>query len=79
MKRLKTIGACCLLAGCTTANYSPSTGIKYKNFFFQKQFSELSINTNGTVTLKGYQSEANQLIEATARGVATGLGKAVVP
>ncbi len=67
------------LTGCTSATYNPTTGITYKNFIFQKQFSEFSIATNGTVTLKGYQSEAATLVKAAAEGVATGLGKAIIP
>lgn len=73
MKRTVIALAAAALAGCTTAEYSPERGIKYRNAFFQKQFSEMSINTNGTVTIKGYQSEASTLVKAAAEGVAAGL------
>lgn len=80
MKKLILITiALSLLAGCTSATYNPKTGITYRNFIFQKQFSEFSISSNGVVTLKGYQSEAASLVKSVAEGVATGMGKALVP
>lgn len=69
-----------LCGGCTSATYqSGETKIVYKNGIFQKQFSELSLNTNGTIMIKGYQSEAASLVKAAADGVATGLGRSLKP
>lgn len=73
MKQLLAIAFAASLAGCTTATYNPKTGIKYKNILFQKQFSEMSIGKDGTVSIKGYQSEAATLVKAAAEGVAAGL------
>ena len=67
------------IAGCTSASYNPTTGMKYSNWIFQKHFSELTVNTNGTLSIKGYESEAAGIAKAVANAVANGLGKAVVP
>ena len=60
-----------VFVGCTTVQ-SP-TGWKYSNFGFQKTFSELRVETNGTMVVKGYVSDATKLAEAVATGVASGL------
>ena len=65
-----------LLTGCTTATYEKGDSkITYKNNIFQKSFSELSLDANGTLIIKGYQSEAASIARATAEGVATVLVK----
>jgi hypothetical protein len=68
-----------LAVGCTTATYTPDKGLSYKNFVFQKQFSELKISTDGTVSIKGYQSEAATLVRSVAEGVTTGMKGGVIP
>ena len=60
-----------VFVGCTTVQ-SP-TGWKYSNFGFQKTFSELSVAPNGTMTVKGYKSDAATIAEAVAHGVSSGL------
>lgn len=67
-----------LLTGCTTATYKKGDSvITYKNNIFQKSFSELSLSADGTLVIKGYQSEAASIAKATAEGVASGLVKVV--
>jgi len=73
------LAAALSFTGCTTATYSPKTGIKYRNFIFQKQFSKLETKADGSVTIEGYQSEAASLVEAAAAGVAKGLGASAAP
>ena len=73
------ISAIATISGCTTATYNPKTGIKYRNFIFQKQFSKLETKPDGSVIIEGYQSEAANLVEAAAAGVAKGLGAGAVP
>ena len=80
MKHLKYLFLAALLAGCTSATYQNGDNkITYKNSVFQKSFSELSLGTNGTLSIKGYQSEAASIAKATAEGVVTALGKGVKP
>lgn len=69
------------LSACTTASLTTKNGValKYQNFFFQKQIGEFSMSSDGKVQLKGVQSEAANLVQAVSEGVATGLGKVVVP
>lgn len=82
MKRLWIVVGLAL-SGCTTAELTTTADgavhMKYKNGIFQKTIGEFSMDKNGAVNLKGVQSEAANLVKATAEGVATGLSKAVVP
>jgi len=73
------LAAAASFTGCTTATYSPKKGITYRNFIFQKQFSKLETKADGSVTIEGYKSDAANLVEAAAAGVAKGLGAGVVP
>ena len=77
----KVLALAMLLAGCTTAKYNPKTGaIQYKNGIFQKQFDKVKIKTpeGGELEIIGYKSEATSLVEAAARGVATGLNPSTI-
>jgi hypothetical protein len=64
-----------LATGCTSV--TAPNGWSYKSGLFQKQIGELEVTggTNGTYSLrmKGYQSEAQNLVGAVAEGVAKGL------
>jgi hypothetical protein len=65
-----------LFTGCTSATYQKGDSkITYNNSIFQKSFSELTLNPDGTLSIKGYQSEAASIAKATAEGVATVLVK----
>jgi outer membrane lipoprotein SlyB len=72
--RVFILGVCiaALVAGCTSIT-TPS-GATYRNFGFEKKFSELTITaTNGTsLKVKGYTSEASAIAGAVAEGVAKG-------
>ncbi len=77
MRTLIGIGLVMGLCGCTDVKLN---GIgRYRNGLFTKNFAELSVKTTGTngvtteVRVKGYNSTAEGLVEAAAKGVAAGL------
>ncbi len=72
MKRIVPIVLLAALAGCTSIT-TPS-GATYRNFGFEKKFSELTITgTNGTaLRVKGWTSEASAIAGAVAEGFAKG-------
>jgi hypothetical protein len=72
MKRIVPIVLLAALLGCTSIT-TPS-GATYRNFGFEKKFSELTITgTNGTsLRVKGWTSEASAIAGAVAEGVAKG-------
>lgn len=79
--RVFLLGVCiaAMVAGCTSIT-TPS-GATYKNFGFEKRFSELEItSTNGTsLKVKGYTSEASAIAGAVAEGITKGAAKGVTP
>lgn len=84
MKNLLTLPiliAALAVSGCTGITKTKDGDISYRNGIFNKTFSELQYTeertTNGiakiAVKIKGYESDATKMVEATARGVAAGL------
>lgn len=76
MKRSLSILAVITCVGCTTATYkNPKSGstLKYRNTVFQKSFESMSVNPEtGALDIKGYKSDAAQMIEAATRGAVEG-------
>jgi hypothetical protein len=65
-----------VVAGCTTIK-TPN-GWEYKNYLFSKKFSSMEFtDPNGaSLKVKGLVSDSEALIEAAARGAATGANPA---
>ena len=60
--------------GCVqTTLKSPDFTFTTTRFLWNGRIGEASVNTNGTVTLREYRSDAEKIAEAVARGVATGI------
>lgn len=82
MKKLISLSIL-ILTGCTSVQFknSPKTGItlNYSNSVFRKQINEVTISTNGVITLKGVQSDAAYVADAVANAVGTAVSKTVHP
>ena len=78
MKRLFTLAA--IAAVCSGCTYVKSpTGWSYWSVGFQKTIADMSVSTNGTLALKGYQSKDSQIAAGVAEGIVRGMAKGANP
>lgn len=70
-KIIVALAVASLCSGCTYVK-SP-TGWAYFSVGFQKTISDMTVSTNGTLSLRGYQSKDSQIAEGIAYGVAKGV------
>lgn len=82
MKKLMTVVTLALLSsGCAQTKLSTPGGLQFSTtrFLWQGKIGTVEVGTNGTVKLIGYSSEAAQVVEAAATGVAKGLAQSMKP
>lgn len=79
MKRIITaVIAALTLTSCTSITKSKD-GWTYTSFLNRKTIQTLEVTATGGIKMQGYESTQAENLKAVAEGVATGMGKAVVP
>lgn len=81
MTMMTVVALALLSSGCAQTKLATPNGMQFSTtrFLWQGKIGSVEVGTNGTVKLIGYSSEAAQVVEAAATGVAKGLAQSMKP